>query len=69
MLAGEAWASTNFALGQALDTTSDIVDAIYGFECPEDLTGAVKTACAGTKNAAFFVFQIIFIVLRIVSSS
>ena len=66
---GVAWRSTNFALEQALDTIKDVMDTLMGFECPEDLTGAVKTACAITKNVGILVIQIICIILRIVSSS
>ena len=56
-----------------LDIAVEVLEAIKGdadaFECPEDITGAVKTVCALSKNIASIVLSVIVSTIRLVSET
>ncbi|CAB9524782.1 expressed unknown protein [Seminavis robusta] len=53
-----SWQSLRFGFLLAFEVTEDLYDALEGFECPEDLTGIVKSLCAGIKNISMMIFLI-----------
>lgn len=52
---GQAWRALNFAIENALQLAEFAANFVRFFTCPEDFTGAVKTACAATITLALFV--------------
>lgn len=62
-----AFKSSTFSLNTIFEAERDIYYTIKEWECPEDWTGFLKTACAGTKNKIVLLWYIAVIVLRTVS--
>jgi hypothetical protein len=63
----KVWRVANFVIGQRHAAAEAVFEAVTEFECPEDVTGAVKTTCATTKNVLTVAAFIIKELLRIVS--
>lgn len=49
----QTWNEANFGLQQVVNGIMLVIDIFEAFECPEEITGAVKTICALTKNAIY----------------
>ena len=49
-----------------MEIVEDMVDAIVAFECPEDISGVVKTTCAAAENVFYLIFKVILTYLKVV---
>ena len=60
---GQAWRALNFAIDNTLQLAEFAANFVRFFTCPEDFTGAVKTACAAQITFALFVSQLLVLLV------
>ena len=60
---GQAWRALNFAIENTLQLAEFAANFVRFFTCPEDFTGAVKTACAAAITFALFVSQLLVLLV------
>jgi hypothetical protein len=67
--AADDWEIMMFSISTAMDVIEYIWEVFMSFKCPEDITGAAKSVCAGILNTITVILGIVIFVLQQVPAS